>query len=111
MGIIQEIVKITVVIIASYVLSLLTAMYSYYETHNQKKLIRNIHVTYTILCAVYLIYTPVYAMISLLAMHPKLTPLVQVIVLATPQGVIMIPLSFTATTLWHLEKYETRRTN
>ena len=111
MGIIQEIVKIAVVIIVSYVLSILTAMHTYYETHDKKKVVRYVHSAYTVMCALYLVTMPVYAMITLFALHPKLTPIIQAIVYTTPQGIIMVPLSFTATTLWHLEAYETRRKN
>lgn len=111
MGIIQETIKIAVVMLASYGLALLTAMYTYYETYNQQKVIRYVHVTYTIICALYLVKTPVYAMLSLLALSPKITPVVQAAVYTTPQGLIMVPLSFTATTLWHLNKHETRRKN
>ena len=108
MEIIQEIVKITVVIIASYVLAIMTAMYTYYETYNKMALIRIIHMAYTIICSAYLIIMqrPVLALLSLLAIYPPITPILQAVAYTVPQGLIMVPLSFTAATLWHLGKHE-----
>ena len=113
MGIVQTFIQITTVIVSAYILAFLTAMYTFYETYNKEKVLRYIHTAYTVACAAYLLYTKNYylAPITLLIIYYPITPIIQAVVLTSPNGLITLPLAFTSTTLWHIQKYETRRKN